>query len=155
MRKVLIYSVVAVLALSVVGATYAGTEDDAKALAQRVAAYIKENGKDKGVAEIMGSGDRFKRGKFGLSVMDFSGLCLAHALFPKLVGQNHYTLKDPDGRQFVKDAIDIAKTKGNGFYDLSFTDPETKKVIPWKGYAQRVEGAELVVNTFFPAKQSK
>jgi cytochrome c len=152
MRRLVMCMMMVVLAMSVVGVSYASKQDDeAKALAQRTALFVKENGREKGSIAIMDPADPLKRGKFGLVLQEFSGLCVAHALFPKLVGQNHYTLKDPDGRQFVKEAIDIAKTKGSGWFDLSFTNPDTKKIIQWKGFAQRVEGADLVVCSFLPA----
>jgi len=152
MKRAVVYVMAVVFVLSVVGVGYAGKdEDEAKALAQRAASYVKENGKEKGAAAIMSPADPLKRGKMGLVMEDFTGLTLAHALFPQLVGTNHYLVKDPEGRQFVKEAIDIAKTKGSGSFDLSFTDPDTKKIIPWKGFAHRVEGADLVVISFIPA----
>ena len=153
MKKSFICIVMVAVLMSTVYAAYAGTEDDAKALARRVASYLKENGKDKGVAEIMDPADRFKRGKFNVSVNDFNGVNLANVLFPTLVGQNHYTLKDADGKSFVKDAIAIAKTKGEGWLTLAFTNPDTKKIGKSNNYVLRVEGADMYVMTSFPMEK--
>lgn len=155
MKKVTGLAMILLIALTMVGGVYANMEDDAKTLAQKIASFIKENGKQKVNAEIMNPADKFKRGKMNVTVNDFTGLCLAHSAFPNLVGQNHYTLKDPNGKQFMKEAIDIAKTKGSGWFDLAFTSDETKKIVNFKGFAQRVEGMDVVVCTFVPVHTSK
>lgn len=147
MRRIALFVLMAVLAGALVHTGHAGPDDDSMALAQRVASFIKENGRDKGIAEIMNPADRFKKGKCNVALNDFNGVNLANALFPALVGQNHYTLRDANDKPFVKESIEIAKSKGGGWMTLAFTNPKTKKIEPWKGYAQRVEGADLVVVT--------
>jgi cytochrome c len=116
-------------------------------LGHKIALFIEENGKDKGVSEIMNSADPFKRGKIGVGLNDFSGLNLANAEFPKMIGMNSYELKDPNGKQFVKEAISIVKTKGSGWIEFGWTSPQTKKIGRSKAFVQRVKGADLWVMT--------
>jgi cytochrome c len=154
MKKALACMVMVAVVFGMVCVAYASMDDDAKAIAQKIASFIKDNGKDKGVAEVMNPADKFKRGKlFNVSVQDFNGVNLANVQFPALIGQNHYTMRDATGKLWIQKSIEIAKTKGSGSFDLSFTSPESKKVVPWKGFVQRVEGQDLLVMVLYETKK--
>lgn len=87
-----------------------------------------------------------------MTANDFNGLCLANGAFPKFAGQNHLELRDTKDRYFIKDAIAIAKTKGGGWLEWTFTDPETKKTGMRKGWVQRVEGMDVFIMAPFRAQ---
>ncbi len=150
MKKIMFVLVVAALACVIVHTAYAGEEEDSVALAKKAALVIKEQGREKGFAEIMNPNGNLRKGRIMVTANDFAGLCLANAAFPKLVGQNHFTLRDADDKYFIQDAIQIAKTKGGGWLGWSFTDPETKKITRFKAWVQRVEGAEIFVMAPIP-----
>jgi cytochrome c len=120
----------------------AATLDDAKALGEKAAAYVKANGKEKGVAEIGNPKGQFVKGDMYVTLHDFKGVFLANPMNPKLAGQNHFELKDPSGKLFVQEMIEVAK-KGTGWVTYSWTNPATKKVQPKKSWVQHVEGTDL------------
>jgi cytochrome c len=153
MKKVLVFLMVVALTTGLLCTAYASKEDDAKALAQKVVRYILENGRDKGIAEIMNPAGRFKTMVFNVSVNDFDGMCRANTLFPGLVGQNHYTLKDSNGKPFIKDAIDLARAKGAGWVSQSFTNPNTKKIGRTESYVMRVGNMDMMVMIGFAAEK--
>jgi len=124
------------------GTVYAATLDEAKALGEKAAAYVKANGKEKGAAEIGNQKGQFVKGELYVTFHDLKGVTVANPMSPGLVGQNHMELKDPNGKQFVKESIEIAKTKGAGWVDYVWVNPVTKKVQPKKSWVQRVEGME-------------
>jgi cytochrome c len=126
------------------GTVYAATLDEAKALGEKAAAFVKANGKDKGIAEINNPKGQFVKGEMYVTANDFSGTALANPMSPGLVGQNHIGLKDPDGKLFVKEMIEIAKTKGGGWLQYNWINPATKKVQAKKAWVQRVEGMEIL-----------
>ncbi len=134
-----------VFVFGVVSLTWASTPEEAKAFAEKAAAYFKSNGKDKAVAEFNNPNGQFKKGDLYVFAQDFTGLMLANGGNPKLSGQNHFELKDPTGKFFVKEMIELAKTKGGGWVNYSWTNPATKKVQPKKTWIQRVEGTDLYV----------
>jgi cytochrome c len=123
----------------------AATLEEAKALAEKGAAYVKANGKDKAIAEINNPNGEFVKGDLYLFLQDFNGVILAHGGNPKLVGQNHFEVKDPTGKFFVKEMIEILKSKGSGWIEYSWTNPATKKVQPKKTWVQKVEGTDMYV----------
>jgi cytochrome c len=136
-----------VLAVVFMGFSFssAGTPDEAKVLAEKAAAYVKANGKDKGIAEIMNVKGQFVKGDLFVVIQDFNGVNLGNPMQPKLAGQNHYELKDANGKYFIKEMIEVAKTKGSGWVTYVWTNPATKKVQTKKSWIQRVEGTDMYV----------
>jgi cytochrome c len=124
------------------GTVYAATLEEAKVLGEKAAAYVKANGKEKGIAEINNPKGQFVKGEMYVTFHDYQGVFLANPVAPALVGQNHYNLKDPDGKFFVREMIEVAKTKGSGWVEYVWTNPVTKKIQPKKSWVQRIEGTE-------------
>jgi cytochrome c len=125
------------------GTVHAATLEEAKALGEKAAAYVKANGKEKGAAEIGNLKGQFVKGEMYVTLQDYAGHPLANPMSPGLVGQNHLELKDPNGKYFIKECIDISKTKGGGWVEYTWVNPATKKVQPKKSWVQRVEGTEM------------
>ncbi|MEW6563705.1 MAG: cache domain-containing protein [Pseudomonadota bacterium] len=70
-------------------------------------------------------------------VYDMNGTCLAHGQNPKQVGKDLIELADADGKEFVKERVSLAKSKGKFWQDYKFTDPETKKILPKSAYCEK------------------
>jgi cytochrome c len=123
----------------------AATEEEAKALAIAAAEFVKANGKEKGVAEIGNPQGQFVKGDIYVVIQDFSGVNLANPMSPKMAGMNHLEMKDLDGKYFIKEMIEIAKTKGSGWSEYRWTNPANKKIQLKKSWVQRVEGTDMYV----------
>jgi len=124
----------------------AATLDEAKAMAQKAAAFVKANGKEKAVAEFNNPAGQFKKGDLYVVFIDFNGMVLAHGGSPALTGKNLMESKDPTtGSFFVKEQIDIAKTKGGGWSSYNWMNPAVKKVQPKKSWVQKVDGMDAFV----------
>jgi len=132
---------------------YAGGEEDSMALAKKAAFFIKEHGRERGLAEIMSPGGTLRKGKVAVMASDFSGLCLADGAMPELAGQNQYDLSDADARYFIREAIRIAKTRGGGWIEWSRAEPGTKKIVPFNAWIQRVEGLDMFVMAPVPLEK--
>jgi len=48
-------------------------------------------------------------------------------------------LKDPDGKAFVKEKVELAQTKDKFWQDYRFTNPLTKKIEPKSMYVEKRE----------------
>ena len=126
----------------------AGDEAKAKAMVEKSLEYLKANGKEKAIAEFNNPKGQFVKGDMYVVLQGLDGTVLANGGNPKLVGQNHFELKDAGGKFFVKEMVEVAK-KGGGWVGYSWTNPLTKKVQPKKSWIQRVEGADMMVNCGF------
>ncbi len=113
---------------------------------------FKEKGNDAAIAQINKKDGGFVWKDAYLFVVDFQGKTVAHALFPKHVGENLYQLKNKDGRLVIQEFIQTAKTKGEGWHEYLWPKPEEmKKPVEQRvsskkaTYVLRVPGQELLV----------
>ena len=146
MKKVL--GMLVVMSLLLVSSVFAGdkgTPAEAEALVKKAVAFMKANGKDKAFAEFGNPKGQFVDRDLYIFVYDMSGKCVAHGQNPKQVGKDLSDLTDPDGKPFVKERIEIAKTKGSGWQDYKFSNPTTKKVEPKRAYIEKYE--DLIVGS--------
>jgi cytochrome c len=139
-KKMVVCLVFAAFALAFIGQiAYASPKEDAMALAEQAVKYFKANGKEKTVAEIHDPKGQFWKDDLYVFIQDFNGVHVANGGNPKLVGLNHFELKDPNGVFLAKEMIQVAKTKGSGWVDYSWVNPATKKIQPKTTYVKRIE----------------
>jgi cytochrome c len=124
----------------VVSASDKPTPDEAKAMVEKAVAFVKANGKDKAFAEFNNPQGQFVKGELYIYAQGLDGVILAHGANTKLIGQNHFELKDAGGKLFVQEMVQVVKTKGNGWVDYHWTHPQTKKVAPKTSYVQKMDG---------------
>lgn len=115
------------------------TRDEASAMVKKGIAFIKANGTDKGYAEISNKGGQFIDRDLYLVVYGLDGKCLAHGANPKQIGKDLIDLTDIDGKYFVKERVELAKSKPTGFWqEYKFTNPVSKKVEPKVMYCEKL-----------------
>ena len=68
---------------------------------------------------------------------------VAHGGNAKMVGKDLIDLKDPDGTEFVKERITIAKTKGSGWQNYKWNNPVTNKIEAKTAYVEKL--GDLIV----------
>ena len=115
------------------------TADEAQAMVKKGVAFIKSNGNDKGYAEISNKKGSFVDRDLYLVVYGLDGVVRAHGANEKMVGKNLIDLKDVDGKEFVRERVELGKAKPNFWQEYKFTDPVTRKVEPKSMYCERLE----------------
>jgi signal transduction histidine kinase len=113
------------------------TRDQAVAMVKKGAAFIKSAGKDKAYAAISDKQGAFIHHDLYLVVYGLDGVVRAHGANDKMIGRNLMELRDVDGREFVKERIDLARSKGSFWQDYKFTNPVSKKVEPKSMYCEK------------------
>jgi cytochrome c len=139
MKRTCAAVLVFVFLLVTTGVTFAanGTPAEAEAMVKKAIAFMKANGKDKAFAEISNSKGQFIDRDLYVFVYDMNGKCVAHGFNQKMIGKDLIEMKDPDGKFYVKERIDIAKTKGKGIQNYKFTNPESKKIEDKAAYIEK------------------
>ena len=122
-----------------VAAEGGATAKEAEAMVKKGIAYIKANGNDKGYADISTKGGQFSDRDLYLVVYGLDGKVLAHGANQKMVGKDLIGLKDIDGKEFVRERVEMAKAKNTFWQDYKFTNPESKKVEPKSMYCERLD----------------
>lgn len=149
MKKIFIAGLIGVFFIGTATAVYAaGSKEDAKALVEKAAAFIKAQGKDKALAEFNKPKGQFDKGELYIFVYDMKATVLAHPKNPKIVGKNLLDVPDSSGKLFRKDAVELAKTKGSGWIDYQYLNPDTKKVEHKTSYIEKVDDIIIGCGTY-------
>lgn len=76
-------------------------------------------------------------------VYGMDGKVMAHGQNEKMVGKELIDFKDPDGKLFVRERVELAASKGKFWQDYKFTDPVSKKLLPKQAYCEKL-GEDIV-----------
>jgi cytochrome c len=134
----LIAAVLAASSVAALGAEMA-TAKEAEAMVKKGVAFIKANGREKSFAEMTSKQGQFRDRDLYLTVYSLDGMALAHGANEKMVGHNLIGFKDVDGKEFFRERMELAKTKGTFWQDYKFANPITKRIEPKSAYCERME----------------
>jgi len=115
------------------------TAADATAMVKKGVAAIKGAGAsaDKIYKEVNSKDPKWVDRDLYLVVYGLDGTVRAHGANAKLVGENLIDMLDIDGKPYVKERVDLAKSKGTFWQDYKFTNPTSKKIEPKSMYCER------------------
>lgn len=130
--------VIAILS-SIVVAEEFGTTADAESMVKKAIEHIKTAGPDSAYTDFTGQSPEFIKNDVYVVVYSMGGKALAHGQNPKQVGKELIDFKDADGKEFIKERVQLANTKGNFWQDYKFTDPVTKKILPKSAYCEKLD----------------
>lgn len=125
---------------------FASTKEAEQMVAKAVGA-IKSN-KQKAYDEITGKDTKWIDRDLYPVVYDLNGKVLAHGQNAKQVGKELIEMKDPDGKLFVKERVELARSKGKFWHDYKFTDPVSKKVLPKQMYCERLDETAVCAGVY-------
>lgn len=131
---------VAVLLLASAGVQAAdeyASPEEAQALVSKAVAAIKAD-RAGTFAEMTAKNPKWIDRDLYPLVYDINGKVVAHGQNPKMVGKDLIDFKDPDGKLYVRERVELAKNKGKFWQDYKFTDPLTKKVLPKRAWCERL-----------------
>ncbi len=142
MKKFLFAIATASLVSMPVFAENYATPKEAEAMVTKVVKAMQTN-RDGTLKEITAKDKKWVDRDLYPVVYDMNGKCLAHGQNAKSVGKYLIDLADADGKEFVKERVELAKSKGKFWQDYKFTDPVSKKVLPKSAYCEKV-GDDIV-----------
>jgi len=121
-----------------------GTADDAKALVEKGIAHFKAVGPEKAFAEFADNeSGKWATKDLWITVLKSDGTIMATAN-KGLIGKNLIAVKDPNGKYFTREQIDMGM-KGGGWVDYLFTDPVTKKIGQKSAYNVRLPNYDGII----------
>ena len=112
----------------------AATPEEAKAMAERAAAHIREVGEAQAFADFTRPDGGFTQGELYVFCYDQDGVNRAHGANPLFVGKNLERLTDPDGKPLIANIVTIGFQQGQGWVDYKWPDPVTRKIEPKSSY---------------------
>jgi len=119
------------------------TPGEAEALVKEAIAFAKAKGKEVAFKTITIAGGPFHKygGALYVFVYDLDGKILAHGQGASKIGVNQAKAKDPDGKEYVAERIQLAKSKGKGWHDYKYLNPVDKKIENKTSYIEVFDGA--------------
>lgn len=130
-------AIAAILLIASFGAAQAveyGSRDEAKAMAEKAAAFFTANGKDKAFAAINEGSDGFKDRDLYVFVYDDAGNCVAHGANKALIGKNLIDIRDTDGKALIREIVAV---KTAAWVDFKWQNPQTKAIEQKHAYVVR------------------
>ena len=125
----------AVLSVGSANAAEFATKDEAMAMVKKAVVAIKES-KDKAYAEISKKGGTFSDRDLYIVVYGLNGTVYAHGANEKLINTDQSGAKDPDGKAFVAERIELGKKGAPFWQDYKFPNPVSKNVEPKQMYCE-------------------
>jgi signal transduction histidine kinase len=145
----LLFSILAQGTACAAGANEAhASKAEAMALVKRAVLYLKANGREKAFAAFSDPKGEFVDRELYVSVFDAKGVNLAHGANRRIIGKNMLEYRDPDGAYPIKLGLEIANTRGSGWFEFKFLNPLTKEMQTKTAYAERYEDIALWVGAY-------
>lgn len=113
------------------------TKEEAVALVKKGVAAVNSMGAEKAYAEFSNPTGKWVDRDLYLAVFRLDGTALAHGANPKQVGVNLIDRKDIDGKEFIRERMEMAKSKNSFWQDYKFQNPTTKKIEPKTMYCEK------------------
>ena len=125
-----------------------GTRAEAEALVVRAVDHIKQAGAEKAYKDFTAPAPDFVDRDLYVVVYDLEGKVLAHGQKSSLVGENLLNVRDPGGKPWIKERVDLARKKDRFWHDYRFLDPLTKKTLGKSSYCERVESTIVCAGVY-------
>lgn len=136
MRHVMAAAILAISGAASAADDFASAKE-AEVMVGKALKHIGSAGKDKAYGDFTAKAPGWVDRDLYVIVYDLEGKVLAHGQNAKMVGKDLIDIKDADGKAYVKERVDLTKSKGKFWHDYKFTDPVTKKVLPKSTYCER------------------
>jgi hypothetical protein len=148
MRKLMTLLVLAALAPTFPLAEERATTKDAERMVHKAVEFLKK--KDKAFAVFSDPNGSFTYRDIYIYVLSLDGVVLAHPTKSELIGKNNMKAREPDGKYYTKEAMDVARAKGSGWIEYKFENPATHKLEIKVASVERVDDVVVGCGAFKP-----
>ena len=116
------------------------------ALVDKAAALTESKGKA-AFPNFKQKGSEWFKGSTYLFIGDMSGVTLMHPANPELEGKSILDLKDANGKAFMREFIETAKSKGSGWVEYMWPKPGEKTPSKKMSYVKmaKMPSGEMVI----------
>jgi cytochrome c len=106
----------------------APTRSEVIARVSQAIEFYRANGREKTIAELSRRDGAFAKGMDYVDLHDLNGVCVAHPVSPDVIGQNRLNVADMQGKHFIKEIVDAAKTHPDGWVTYMRENPNNGKI---------------------------
>ncbi len=126
-----------------------GNADDAMAMVKRAVEFVRTHGRVRGMEEISNSRGLFVDRDLYLGMCDSTSKIIANGGNARVIGIDGTQVKDVDGKYYVNEIMNVARTTGTGWVDYKWMHPITKETMTKTAYVEAVGLEGLVISCGF------
>jgi cytochrome c len=120
-----------------------GTKEEAVQMVKKAIQFIQANGNEKAFDEFSNPTGSFVDRDLYITVYDMTGKCLAHGANQKMIGRDLIDNRDVDGKEFMKERVELMKTQQSAWQEFKFRNPVSNQIEPKSMYIER--SGDLIV----------
>lgn len=117
------------------------SKEQIAALVDKAVALVERDG-EKAFAEFRKKDSEWLRGDTYVFVDDMEGRIVCHPVQPELEGKAALDLKDANGKEFVREIVELAKSKDAGWVEYAWPKPGGTKVSKKAAYVRKVKAGD-------------
>ncbi len=125
-------------------------KEDAVALVKSAIALIQAQGTEKAYPQITDRSGKYVNGELYVVVQALDGKVLAHGADATLVGKDQIGTKDVDGREYVRERLDLARAQSSFWQNYQAVNPISKDVQPKETYCERASDTVICAGIYAP-----
>lgn len=119
-------------------------KDECVSLVKQAAEMINKQGLEAAIEEINKKDGKFVTENTYVFLMNTKGEMLGHPVNPALIGRDLSGLKDSEGKEFIKEFIEILKDSKEGWVDYMWPKPGEQTPSPKSSFVLKVSD-DLIV----------
>ena len=136
--RVFVCAAACVLPLSGLAQERKSTPAEAIAMVKKAVATIRKEGGARAYPEISDRKGAFVVRDLYITVYGLDGVVRAHGANHNMIGKNLIDLKDIDGKAFIRERLELARTQRAFWQEYQYTHPETRKIEPKRMYCEKL-----------------
>ena len=127
-----------------------GTADEAAAMVKRGVEFLRAHGEQAFLDEVnkLAQGRFIERDLYLLAVDMSDYKFVAHGVNPRVLKYDSRLSKDVDGRTYMKELVDLAKIKGQGWIEYKGNHPVTNEVKVKTCYFEKVGNLAIACGAY-------
>ena len=140
------------LGLSAAASEARVTPQEAEAMVKKGVAHIKANPRDRAMKDLSDPKGAFVDRELYLTVYKMDGVALAHGANAKFIGKNMIELRAANGKEHIRERLELVKTKSAFWQDFTFLNPLNKKIEPKQMYCEKADDLVVCGGIYKPAQ---
>jgi cytochrome c len=131
----------------------AQSAEEVQAMVERAAEHIREYGQQQAFADFSRPDGGFVKGDLYVFCDNAEGVVVAHGGNPKLIGKNLGAVRDPEGKLRTREIFQFGQTKGKGWVEYLWPNPQDGRVRHKQTYVIRIDDQTVCASGYFRPDQ--
>ena len=130
-----------------------GSAEQARSMVLKAVAHLQKAGPEKAFRDFQNPDGAYVSGDLYIFVVNFDGNMLVNAAFPQALGANALGAEDRRGRPYIRQMLELAAKKGEGWVRYDWVSPCTGDIMEKNTFFKRSGDFVIAVGTYGSMKE--